>query len=194
MSDEPFARHERPSDEQCGRERSRPASTPISTGRNDERERVDQPREERDGRDQEDRHLGAGRESDLRRELDLAAARDDHRAAVLGGVADDRDDDRGDEEVAEGPTCSAKTSSEPTSTSATSAVTTVAAPRTASARRNDQRRRGLVVGHVQRRWCRLSERHVAIDVDDEQDDRDDGIEVTCERVPVAVARPAGTAG
>ena len=64
-----------------------------------ERERVDQPREERHGRDQEDGDLRARRERDLRGELDVAPIGDDDCAAVLGRVADDRDDHRGDEEV-----------------------------------------------------------------------------------------------
>ena len=60
-----------------------------------------QPGEERDRGDEEDRDLRGGGERDLAGEGDLSAERDDDRAAVLGGVADDRDDDRGDEELAE---------------------------------------------------------------------------------------------
>ena len=66
-----------------------------------ERERVDEPRQQRHGGDEEHRDLGGGRERDLRGELDLPAARHHHRAAVLGGVADDRDDHGRDEEVGE---------------------------------------------------------------------------------------------
>ena len=66
-----------------------------------ERERLDQPGEERDRGDQEDGDLGARGERDLRRELHVAAVRDDDRPAVLRGVADDGDDHRGDEEVAQ---------------------------------------------------------------------------------------------
>ena len=64
-----------------------------------ERERVDQPGEQHDGGDQEHGHLRGRRQGDLRRELDLAAVGDDHRAAVLRRVPDDRDDHGGDEEV-----------------------------------------------------------------------------------------------
>jgi len=64
-----------------------------------ERERLDQPREERDGGDQEHGDLRGRGERDFGRELDLSAPRDDHRATVLGGVSDDRDDHRRDEEV-----------------------------------------------------------------------------------------------
>ena len=49
--------------------------------------------------DQEHRHLGRRRERDLGGELDLAAIGDDHGAAVLGGIPDDRDDHGSDEEV-----------------------------------------------------------------------------------------------
>ena len=44
---------------------------------------------------------GRGGERDLRCERDLAAIGDHDGAAVLGGVADDRHDHRGDEEVGE---------------------------------------------------------------------------------------------
>ncbi len=64
-----------------------------------ERERVDQPREQDDGRDQEHRHLRGRRQGDLGRELDLAAVGDDHGTPVLRRVPDDGDDHRGDEEV-----------------------------------------------------------------------------------------------
>ena len=64
-----------------------------------ERERLDQPGDERDRRDQEDGHLGARGERDLGGELDVPARSDDDRAAVLGGVAGDGDDDGGDEEL-----------------------------------------------------------------------------------------------
>ena len=64
-----------------------------------ERERVDQERQQRHRRDQEDRDLRARGERDLRGELDLPAGCDDDGAAVLGRVADDRDDHRGDEEL-----------------------------------------------------------------------------------------------
>ena len=66
-----------------------------------QRQRLDQQREERDRRDQEDRHLRARREGDLRRQLDLAPGGDDDCAAVLGGVPDDRDHHRGEEELAD---------------------------------------------------------------------------------------------
>ena len=46
-----------------------------------------------------DRDLRARGECDLRGELDLPAGCDDDGAAVLGRVADDRDDHRGDEEL-----------------------------------------------------------------------------------------------
>ena len=64
-----------------------------------ERERVDQERQQRHRRDQEDRDLRARGERDLGGELDLPAGCDDDGAAVLGRVADDRDDHRGDEEL-----------------------------------------------------------------------------------------------
>ena len=64
-----------------------------------ERERLDQPGEEDDRGDQEHGHLRRGRERDLGGELDLAPVGDDHRAPVLGGVPDDGDDHRRDEEV-----------------------------------------------------------------------------------------------
>ena len=138
-----------------------------------ERERLDQPRQQRDGRDQEHRDLRARGERDLGGELDLAAVRDDDRAAVLGGVADDRDDHGGDEELAQ-PGLSANSSSEPTRISATSAVTTVAT------REHDAARAGATSPGSPRR--RDVQRAVApqrvpghADVDDEQHDRD-GIE------------------
>ena len=81
--------------------------TAFSGGRQEENsilrmrqgEGVDQPGEERHGRDQEDGDLGARGERDLRGELDLAAGGDDDGAAVLGRVADDGDDHGRDEEV-----------------------------------------------------------------------------------------------
>ena len=56
----------------------------------------------------------------------LPAPRDHDRAAVLGGVPDERDDHDGDEEL-ERPSAWPNASSEWTSTSETSAVATVAA-------------------------------------------------------------------
>jgi hypothetical protein len=47
----------------------------------------------------EQRDLRTRRDGDLAGELHLAGPRDHDRAAVLGGVADDRDDHRGDEEL-----------------------------------------------------------------------------------------------
>ena len=73
----------------------------ISTWRNESGERLDQPRDQRHGRDEEDGHLGARGERDLGGELDVPAVGDDDRAAVLGRVPDDRDDHGGDEEVGE---------------------------------------------------------------------------------------------
>ena len=64
-----------------------------------ERQRVDRPGEQRDGRDQEDGDLSGRRRGDLGGKLDLPALGDDHRAAVLGGVADHRHDHGSDEEV-----------------------------------------------------------------------------------------------
>ena len=64
-------------------------------------ERVDEPGEQGDGRYQEDGDLSARGECDLRGQLDPAAVGDDDRAAVLGRVADDRDDHGGDEELAQ---------------------------------------------------------------------------------------------
>ncbi len=61
----------------------------------------EQQRDERHGRGDEERDLHRGGDGDLGRELRVAPARDHDRAAVLGGVADDRDDHDGDEEVAE---------------------------------------------------------------------------------------------
>ena len=66
-----------------------------------QRERIDEPREERNSRDEEDGDLCRRRERDLARERDLSAVRDDDGAAVLGRVPDDRDDHRRDEELAE---------------------------------------------------------------------------------------------
>ena len=78
-----------------------PPSAAISTGRKRQGERVDEPREERDGRDEEHGDLRRRRERDLRGERDLPAMGDDDGSAVLGGVSDDRDDDRRDEELAQ---------------------------------------------------------------------------------------------
>ena len=66
-----------------------------------ERERLDQEGEQDDRRNQEDRNLSARGERDLGGELDLAAGRDDDRAAVLGRVPDDGHDHRRDEELRE---------------------------------------------------------------------------------------------
>ena len=66
-----------------------------------ERERVDEPGQERDRGNEEDGHLRRRRQGDLARERDLPAVRDDDRPAVLGRVPDDRDDDGGDEELRE---------------------------------------------------------------------------------------------
>ena len=66
-----------------------------------ERERLDRPRQKRDCGNEEDRDLGARRERDLGGELQPPAGGDDDGAAVLGGVPDDRDDDRRDEEIGE---------------------------------------------------------------------------------------------
>ena len=52
-------------------------------------------------RDQKDGHLRARGERDLRGELDLPAGGNDNGPAVLGGVADDGNDNGGDEELGE---------------------------------------------------------------------------------------------
>ena len=135
------------------------ASAPISTWRNASASGLDQQREQRDGGDQEDGDLGARRERDLRRELDLAARGDDDRTAVLGRVADDRDHDRGEEELAHAGVSSANVLIEPTRISATSAVTTVASPSTTSASRSDQPLISSSLAMCSAAW-RRSEYHV----------------------------------
>src|SRR5204863_7499841 len=60
---------------------------------------LDEEGEDHHCRCDEERHLGARGDRDLARELELAARGDDDCAAVLGGVSDDRDDDRRDEEL-----------------------------------------------------------------------------------------------
>ena len=78
---------------------SAPARAAISIRGKDRCEWVDRERQDLDDRDQEHRDLGARRERDLGRELDLPPGRHDDCAPVLGRVADNRDDDGGDEEV-----------------------------------------------------------------------------------------------
>ena len=83
--------------DRAGRERHR---RQLDVAEREREARADDPREERDhGRD-EHGDLRRRRDRDLGREPHVPAVRDDDRAAVLGGVADDRDHDRGDEELA----------------------------------------------------------------------------------------------
>ena len=117
-----------------------PATAMISTCRKESAmERLDQPGDEGDGRDEEDGNLRARGERDLGGELDVPAVGDDeHRPAVLGGVPDDGDDDRRDEELGQPYLVSANASSVWTSVSATNAVITVAPASTPSESRSDQ--------------------------------------------------------
>ena len=64
-----------------------------------EGERVDEEGDQADRGDEEHRDLRRRGERDLGRERDLPAGGDDDGAAVLGGVADDRDDHGRDEEL-----------------------------------------------------------------------------------------------
>ena len=188
MSATPFGRDERPSTSRCGGEERRACEHADLDRTERQRERIDRPRENRNGRDQEHGHLGARREGDLRRELDVAAARDDHGTAVLRSVADDRDDDRGDEEVAEAGRVGERLER-------------------ADEHLRDERgddRRGAEHGSACRKDHRPSqpgprsrgarggvERAPCGDhVDGEQDDRRPASEVTCERVPLGIAVPA----
>ena len=117
--------------------------------------------------------------------LMLPRCGDHDGAAVLGRVADDRDDDSRDEEVAE-PAFSAKVSIEPTRISAISAVTTVATPSTISAVRRLQPVDIVVVvgAPAQPVPAQVDPGHA--DVEDEQHDRERDREVD-DRVALRVA-------
>ena len=78
-----------------------PAMTAISTCRNESASGWISHERSVDRGDQEDGDLGARGERDLGRQLHAAAAGDDDRPAVLRRVADDGDDHRCDEEVAQ---------------------------------------------------------------------------------------------
>ena len=52
-------------------------------------------------RGDEEGDLAAGADRDVDRQVHLVLHRDQHRDPVLGGVADDRDDDHADEELGE---------------------------------------------------------------------------------------------
>ena len=95
-----MSRLERPSASRTTATTTDTPSAAISTWRSASASGSISEREQCDRGDQEDRDLGARGERDLGRELDLAARGDDDRASVLGGVADDRDHDRGEEELA----------------------------------------------------------------------------------------------
>ena len=154
-----------------------------------ERERLDQPREQDDGGDEEDGDLGARRERDLGRELDVPAAATTTAppcSAALPTMATITAATKN----SDSPTSSANSSIDPTRISATKAVTTVAAESTPSESRNDQAR--IISGSSETciSRCRRSGVPGDADVDDEEHDRDrhgdDG-----ERMPVGIAVPAG---
>ncbi len=120
----------------------------------------DEEREQRDRRRDEDGDLGRRRDRDLGGEAHVAAPRDDDRAAVLGGVADDRHDHDATKNC-ERPSACPNASSEWTSSSETNAVATVAAA--SATRPRPQRPRAF----CRRRRVR---RAVAAQVDDRERD------------------------
>ena len=134
-------------------------------------------------------HLRCRRDGDLAREPDLAAARDDDCAAVLGGVPDDGDDHGADEELrqAGGVREAFERVNQDLADERRRAVAT---PRVTSALRRLQ----LCGSGACSRACATAKvtRRLA-GVEDEQDARDRDRR-DCQRVPVGIAVPAGHRG
>ena len=114
----------------------------------------DQPDANQDGR-HEQRHLGAGTERDLQREIHLPLPRHHHRRGVLRRVADDRDHDEAEERLGEHPARGQRLD-RPDQDSDSTAMPMVATARTTRARGTPQT--GWTVGcgspPSSRRWVR----------------------------------------
>ena len=100
MRTTPFLLDDRPSRSRIAVSIAAPATAAISTGRNASESGSIAHEMMATAGMRNTATWALGRESYLGRELDVAATRDDDRSAVLGRVADDRDDDGGDEELA----------------------------------------------------------------------------------------------
>ena len=137
-----------------------------------ERERVDQPREQHDGRDQEHGDLRGRGERDLGRELDLARGRRRSTAPPCSAALPTIATITAATKKSDSPAFSANVSSEPTRISATSAVSDGR-----DAERGERLARTTSPSissslETCSAWWRRSEYHGDDHVDDEQHDRD----------------------
>ena len=124
----------------------------------------------------EQRDLGARADRDVDREVHLVLARDEDRDPVLGGVADDRDHDRADEELAQAdrlarPRRSSRRGSRTCTPTATPGDRQHDRPTGARVHGSSRAPRRSWSGLKRSRWVR-SEKIRPADVGDDQDDRD----------------------